>query len=95
MAAQPRSLGGLAALLIALAVGLVLAFSQRTSGPSRAELAQALSRTGNGAVATGDLRSLTCAEPTPQGYACRWQQREDDLWRDRPAAWAWGLMAGT
>ncbi len=83
MAGQPRSLGGVAALLIALAVGLVLALSQRTTGPSRAELAQALSRAGEGAVAAGDLRSLKCGDAEARGYACRWQQREDDLWRDR------------
>ncbi len=74
------SLKALPALGIALLIGLVLAISQRTVGPSRAELAQALSKTGKGTVAASDVRSLRCDELQSGGYACRWQQRQDDAW---------------
>jgi hypothetical protein len=77
------SLKALPALAIALLVGLVLAISQRTVGPSRAELAQALSKDGKDRVAASDVRSLRCAAIPAGGYACRWQQREDDAWTER------------
>lgn len=77
------SLKALPALAIALLIGLVLAISQRTVGPSRAELAQALSKSGKDPVAASDVRSLRCTEAATGGYACRWQQREDGAWIDR------------
>jgi hypothetical protein len=77
------SLKALPALAIALLIGLVLAVSQRTVGPSRAELAQALSKTGEDRVTASDVRSLRCDEFPAGGYACRWQQREDGAWMDR------------
>lgn len=69
--------------MIALLIGLVLALSQRTVGPSRAELAQALSTGGNDRVAASDVHSLRCSEFSTGGYACRWQQRVDDVWTER------------
>lgn len=77
------SLKALPALVIALLIGLVLALSQRTVGPSRAELAQALSKTGKGTIAASDVRALRCTEAATEGFACRWQQREDGAWIDR------------
>jgi len=96
MAAEPRPLSGLAALLIAMAVGIFLALTQRSNGPSRAELAQALSQDGNVPVATSDLRSLKCAEANAQGYACRWEQQIGDGWRPKsgvviPGAQGWRM----
>jgi hypothetical protein len=77
------SLKALPALAIALLIGLVLAISQRTVGPSRAELAQALSNSGTDRDAASDVRSLRCDELQSGGYACRWQQREDGVWIER------------
>jgi len=83
MIGKPGSLKALPALAIALLVGLVLAWSQRSIGPSRAELAGALSKTGAGRVAASDIRSLRCVEAAAGGFACRWRQRVDDAWIDR------------
>jgi hypothetical protein len=77
------SFKALPALAIALLIGLVLAISQRTVGPSRAELAQALSKSGKDTVTASDVRSLRCDEFQTGGYACRWQQREDGAWFER------------
>ncbi|MBO9670143.1 MAG: hypothetical protein J7485_06475 [Sphingobium sp.] len=82
MSGTPGSLKALPALAIALLVGIVLAWSQRSTGPSRAELAEALSKTGTGRVAASDIRSLRCAEAA-RGFTCRWQQLRDDAWIDR------------
>lgn len=80
--AAPRSMGGLAALAVVLALGIVLARTQRIEGPSRAELAQALSLSGP-AVATGELRSLDCAATPSGGYACRWQHYASERWQEQ------------
>lgn len=82
MVGTPGSLKALPALAIALLVGLVLAWSQRSTGPSRAELAGALSKTGAGRVAASDIRSLRCVEAAG-GFECRWEQLQDDAWIDR------------
>ncbi|HEY1125313.1 MAG TPA: hypothetical protein VGE65_06745 [Sphingobium sp.] len=85
MPAETGSLKGLPALLAALLVGLVLALSQRTIGPSRAELADALSSARPQRVGANEIRSLTCRE-APGGFTCRWRQLEDGLWVDRAGA---------
>jgi hypothetical protein len=99
VAGAPRSLGALPALAIALLAGIVLALTQRSDGPSRAELAQALMRAGDGAVPVRDLRSLSCDAYQSAGYACRWQQRIDGDWRERTGrvqidAGAWSVDPG-
>lgn len=73
----------LPALLIALLVGVALAISQRSVGPSRAELAKTLSHADGNRVLAADIRSLRCDERQSGGYACSWQQREEDAWVDR------------
>jgi hypothetical protein len=83
MADAPRSLGALSALGLALLMGIILALTQRSNGPSRDELADALSRAGQSAVAASDLRSLRCDVYQSTGYACRWQQRVDGDWHER------------
>lgn len=79
------SLKGLPALLAALTVGLVLALSQRTTGPSRAELADALSSARPQGVGANEIRSLKCREAIG-GFNCRWRQFEDGSWVDRAGA---------
>lgn len=72
------------ALLIALPFAFLLARGEPTSAPSRAELAGALSREGGHGVATSDIRDLRCRDlPHAAGQECRWQQLENDIWRDR------------
>lgn len=88
--AAPRSPGALMALLIAAPFALVLAWSQPSSAPSRAELAKALDRAGQGAITASDIRSIDCAEPDAAGYACRWRQREDGAWLARSGRFAVG-----
>ena len=83
MIGAPRPMKALPAMLVALLVGLVLALSQRTTGPSRAELAEALSQAGKEKITAGDLRALRCTEAGAGGYACRWQQRVDETWVER------------
>jgi hypothetical protein len=81
----PRSMGGLAALAVVLVLGLILGRTQRIEGPSRAELARALSLSGV-TVATGELRSVDC-EPAPSGgYDCRWQQHVRNDWQAQSGA---------
>ncbi|MBO9581214.1 MAG: hypothetical protein J7498_10020 [Sphingobium sp.] len=82
MIGKPGSLKALPALAIALLVGLILAISQRSVGPSRAELAAALSTIGADRVAASDIRSLRCEE-AGTGFTCRWQQLRDAAWIDR------------
>jgi len=72
--AAPRSPGALAALLIAIPFALVLAWSQSSQAPSRAELAAALNRAGDTSVTASDIRSIDCAAPDADGYACHWRQ---------------------
>ena len=80
-----RPMKALPALLIALIVGAVLVVSQRTVGPSRAELAQALSNADGDRVGVADIRSLKCEE-APGGFACRWKQFVNEAWVDRSGA---------
>jgi hypothetical protein len=94
-----RPMKALPALLIALIVGAVLAVSQRNVGPSRAELARALSNTDGDRVAAADIRSLKCEE-APGGFACRWKQFVNEKWVDRTGAvkinaGGWHTIAGT
>lgn len=79
----PKATGAMTALLIALAFGLVLAWTQRTVGPSEAELATALSRATGQQVGPGDVEALRCGESIPVGYQCRWRQRDGDSWQER------------
>jgi len=82
MASGQPSIGAPAALLVALGIGLLLAWSQRSDGPSRAELARALSLEARANVAAADIRSVSCEQQTDR-YACRWRQRIDGDWQDR------------
>lgn len=79
---EPGRMGAVAALMIALAFGLLLAWSQSTQGPSRAELAAALSIEAGRVVAASDIRSIRCAGQSI-GYDCRWEQQVDEVWRQR------------
>lgn len=88
MAGERKSVSALTALLIALPFGLVLAWSLPTQGPSRAELAEALSSASARPVPASDLRDLSCDDPGTQGIACRWQQRVDGDWQARSGALA-------
>lgn len=81
MVSWSSSKGAWAALGIALAIGILIAWTQRTTGPSRAELAQALSQP-SGRIMAADIKSLWCEEHG-DGFACRWQQREDGTWVQR------------
>ena len=96
----PKATGALTALLIALPLGLVLAWSQPTDGPSRAELAAALTQDGGAPVAARDIESLHCEKAASIGYECRWRQRVDDVWQQREDAFAietegWQLLPKT
>ncbi len=83
MAGKARPVSALKALLIALPIGVILAWSLPTRGPSRAELAQALMARDGGAVKASDLRDIQCRNATRGGYACRWMQRANDAWQAR------------
>lgn len=98
MAGKARPVSALRALLIALPIGLILAWSLPTQGPSRAELAQAITARDGGAVSARDLRDLQCGNAVGGGYACRWMQREGDAWQARAghvhvSAEGWRLTA--
>lgn len=80
MAGEPRTIGAARALLIALPFGLLLAWSQSARGPSRAELATALSQVEGRRVKAADLRSLRCDDASAGGFACRWEQLEVGRW---------------
>ena len=82
MARQAPSAGAGKALLVVVPMALILAWSQRSEGPSRAELALALSRASGQTVRTGDLRFLNCAT-AQAGFDCRWEQRIDGVWQMR------------
>jgi hypothetical protein len=72
------------AVAVAVALGLVLAWSQGRDGPSRIELAQALSATADRPVRGDDLRAIGCTRTADgQGYACHWRQRMDGDWLAR------------
>lgn len=80
--AAPRSISGGKALLIALPLALVLAWGERTRGPSRDELAQALTRAAARPVSPSDIQSVKCnGAEAGEGYLCRWRQREGGVWR--------------
>lgn len=83
--AEPRAMSGRRALLIALPLGIAIALTLPTRGPSRGELAQALAQAGDEDIGASDLRDLDCREST-DGYACRWQQREAGEWTGRTGA---------
>jgi len=81
MADRPPAAGPFKALLIALPFALVLAWTLPTQGPSRAELARALSRDGE-TVAAADLQSIRCTRSAHgMGQDCRWRQRSETGWR--------------
>jgi hypothetical protein len=81
MVSWSSSKGAWGALGIALAIGVLIAWTQRSVGPSRQELARALSSSAV-VVSPADIRSLSCEEQTA-GFACHWQQREKGMWLDR------------
>lgn len=83
---EPKVTGAATALLIALPFGLALAWSQSTVGPSRAELAAALSHGAEKPVRASDIESIACEERAASGYQCRWRQRVDEVWQARSAA---------
>ncbi|MBO9576270.1 MAG: hypothetical protein J7494_11070 [Sphingobium sp.] len=86
---EPKMTGAVTALLIALPFALVLAWSQPTRGPSRAELAEALSREAGRTIAASDLRSIRCTVQSVT-YECRWEQRADEAWSERSGRLATG-----
>lgn len=82
----PKVTGAWTALLIALPFGLILAWTQPTAGPSRAELAAVLSRDTGRDVKTADVESVHCDDTGSAVYQCRWRQQQGDAWQDRAAA---------
>ncbi|GEM_PF-1602537 len=95
MAGRRPAAGPLKALLVALPFALVLAWTLPTQGPSRAELARALSRDGD-SIAPSDIESIRCAA-VARGVVqdCRWRQHGEQGWRSgtgRLAATAEGWL---
>jgi hypothetical protein len=85
VARVPKTTGTWTALLIALAFGLFLAWTQSTSGPSRAELATVLSHDIGRGIRAADIKSVRCDETASIVYQCRWQQLENEVWQERQA----------
>lgn len=79
---EPRMTGAATALLIAMPFALVLAWSQSSNEPSRAELAAAVAKATGKKVAASDIESVQCTVQSVT-YDCRWLQRDGDVWQQQ------------